>query len=155
MGAWPTNPPRNAEGDRPAQGRREGEAAFLPVTASDAPTPAGGYSQAVRLINPSEILFVSGQVPVDLDGKTPADFAGQCRLVWRNVVAQLRAGGFGLDDIAKVTTYLANRDDAEENGAIRREILGERAPALTVIIATIFDPAWLLEIEVVAAKGVS
>jgi 2-iminobutanoate/2-iminopropanoate deaminase len=26
------------------------------------------------------------------------------------------------------------------------------APALTVIIADIYDPAWLLEIEVVAAK---
>jgi 2-iminobutanoate/2-iminopropanoate deaminase len=30
-------------------------------------------------------------------------------------------------------------------------VLGERAPALTVIITGIYDEAWLLEIEAIAA----
>lgn len=51
----------------------------------------------------------------------------------------------------KVTTFLSDRAYAAENSAIRREILGAREPALTIIIAGIFDPAWLLEIEVIAA----
>jgi len=33
---------------------------------------------------------------------------------------------------------------------VRREALGERAPAMTVIIADIIDAAWLLEIEAMA-----
>jgi hypothetical protein len=34
---------------------------------------------------------------------------------------------------------------------LRQEILGDRSPALTIVIAGIFDSAWLLEIEAVAA----
>ena len=43
----------------------------------------------------------------------PAAFADQCRLVWRNVEAQLRAGGMGLADIVKVTTFLSDRAYAQ------------------------------------------
>jgi 2-iminobutanoate/2-iminopropanoate deaminase len=123
-----------------------------PVEAEQAPAASGGYAQAVRLADFDEILFVSGQIPVGRDGTVPQAFADQCRLVWRNVEAQLRAAGMGLADIVKVTTFLADRAYAAENGAIRQEVLAGLTPALTVIIAGIYDPAWLLEIEVVAAR---
>jgi 2-iminobutanoate/2-iminopropanoate deaminase len=123
-----------------------------PIHAPDAPQPAGGYAQAVRLTDFAELLFVSGQLPVDMDGAVPEAFADQCRLVWRNVEAQLRAAGMGLADIVKVTTFLSDRAYAAENSAIRREVLAGLTPALTIIIAGIYDPAWLLEIEVVAAR---
>jgi enamine deaminase RidA (YjgF/YER057c/UK114 family) len=127
--------------------------AVAPVNASDAPQAAGGYAQAVRVEGARELVFVSGQVPVDADGAVPAAFADQCRLVWRNVEAQLRAAGLGLADIVKVTTFLADRAYAQENSAIRQEVLAGLTPALTVIIAGIYDPAWRLEIEVIAARG--
>jgi hypothetical protein len=34
---------------------------------------------------------------------------------------------------------------------LRQEILGERSPALTIVIAGIYDSKWLLEIEAIAA----
>jgi 2-iminobutanoate/2-iminopropanoate deaminase len=123
-----------------------------PVHAPDAPAASGGYAQAVRLTDLEELLFVSGQIPLDTDGAVPAAFEDQCRLVWRNVEAQLRAAGMGLADIVKVTTFLADRTYAAENGAIRQEVLAGLTPALTIIIAGIYDPAWLLEIEIVAAR---
>ena len=46
---------------------------------------------------------------------------------------------------------LSDRKYNIENRAVRAEVLRDFAPALTVIIAGIFDEAWLLEIEVVAA----
>lgn len=122
------------------------------LEAPDAPSAAGIYAQAVRVEGARELLFVSGQIPVDVDGKVPAAFAGQCRLVWRNVEAQLRAGGLALADIVKVTTFLSDRAYAQENSAIRQEVLAGLTPALTIIIAGIYDPAWLLEIEVIAAR---
>jgi enamine deaminase RidA (YjgF/YER057c/UK114 family) len=125
---------------------------LTPVNAPDAPSPAGDYAQAVRLKDFEELLFVSGQIPVAADGAVPGAFAGQCRLVWRNVEAQLRAAGMGLADIVKVTTFLSDRAYAAENSAIRREVLADLTPALTVLIAGIYDPAWLLEIEVIAAR---
>jgi 2-iminobutanoate/2-iminopropanoate deaminase len=34
---------------------------------------------------------------------------------------------------------------------VRREVLKERTPAITIIVADIYDEAWLLEIEAIAA----
>lgn len=126
--------------------------ALVPVNAPDAPDPGGGYAQAVRLSDFDELVFVSGQIPVAVDGAVPEAFGEQCRLVWRNVEAQLVAAGMGLADIVKVTTYLADRAYAQENSVIRQAVLAGLTPALTIIIAGIYDPAWLLEIEVVAAR---
>ncbi len=120
------------------------------VNASDAPAAQGGYSQAVEFAGAARILHVSGQIPVGADGVVPPDFSSQARLVWKNVEAQLRAAGMSLDNLVKVTTFLSDRKYALENRAARAEILGDRKPALTVIIAGIFDEAWLLEIEAVA-----
>lgn len=122
------------------------------VNAPDARQPSGGYAQAVRLTDFEALVFVSGQIPVDADGAVPEGFGDQCRLVWRNVEAQLRATGLGLADVVKVTTFLADRAHAQENSAIRQEVLAGLTPALTILIAGIYDPAWLLEIEVVAAR---
>lgn len=121
------------------------------INAPDAPQPVGGYPQAVEVRGAGRFLFVSGQIPVTKDGMVPPDFAAQCRLVWANVEAQLRAAGLSLDNLVKVAIFLSDRKYALENRQIRREVLGERTPALTVIITGIFDEAWLLEIEALAA----
>lgn len=122
-----------------------------PIEAPDAPGVQGSYSQAVEVRGHERLLFVSGQIPETRSGEVPSHFDAQCRLVWRNVEAQLIAAGMTLDHLVKVTTYLSDRRWREANGAIRREVLGTRRPALTVVVADIYDEAWLLEIEVIAA----
>jgi enamine deaminase RidA (YjgF/YER057c/UK114 family) len=124
---------------------------FRASNALDAPPPSGGYSQAVETTGARRFLFVSGQVPVDADGIVPDAFEEQARLAWRNVERQLAAAGMDLAGIVKHTTYLARREGREANGRVRREILGDLEPALTVVIAGIFDESWLLEIEAIAA----
>jgi 2-iminobutanoate/2-iminopropanoate deaminase len=124
---------------------------LTPIDAATAPAPLGGYTNALQVDGASRLLFISGQIPATADGHTPADFESQCRLVWTNIHAALAAAGLGPANLVKVTTYLSNREHAAANGAIRRESLGDHRPALTVVIAKIFDPAWLLEIEAIAA----
>jgi 2-iminobutanoate/2-iminopropanoate deaminase len=126
--------------------------ALVPINAPVAPEPIGGYSQAVKVVDAQELLFVSGQIPVSREGVVPADFTSQCRMVWAHILAQLAEARMTVRNIVKVTTFLSDRRDADENGEIRRAVLGEHRPALTVIITGIFDPAWLVEIEAVAAK---
>ncbi len=121
------------------------------INAPDAPQTSGRYSQAVEISGAGRVLHVSGQIPVAADGRVPKAFADQAALVWRNIGAQLAAAGMTLADIVKVTTFLSDRRYAEENSAARRAALGDIAPALTVIICQIYDPDWLLEIEVTAA----
>jgi enamine deaminase RidA (YjgF/YER057c/UK114 family) len=56
-----------------------------------------------------------------------------------------------VSNLVKVTVFLSSRDYALSNREIRQEVLGSHAPALTVVIAGIFDEKWLLEIEATAA----
>jgi 2-iminobutanoate/2-iminopropanoate deaminase len=121
------------------------------INAPDAPQTSGRYSQAVEVLGATRTLYVSGQIPVSAAGEVPVAFADQARLVWANIAAQLAAADMSLVNIVKVTTFLSDRLHAEENSLVRRQVLGDLAPALTVIICGIYDPAWLLEIEAVAA----
>jgi enamine deaminase RidA (YjgF/YER057c/UK114 family) len=121
-----------------------------PIIAADAP-PARGYAQAMEVRDASRWLFVSGQVPVAADGTVPEGFEAQCRQAWANVLAQLRAAGMDLDNLVKVTIFLASRDGIAAYRQVRQEVLGDRIVALTAILPAIFDAAWLVEIEAVAA----
>jgi 2-iminobutanoate/2-iminopropanoate deaminase len=109
------------------------------------------YAQACLAEQPSRLLFISGQVPADAEGKVPARFDDQCRLAWRNVEAQLIAAGMKVTDLVKVTMFLSDRQYRAANAAVRKEVLGAHAPALTIIITGIYDEEWLLEIEAIAA----
>ena len=120
------------------------------LNAPDAADLATGYSQVVEISNATRTAFISGQIPMTKEGVVPKTFREQCLLVWRNIEAQLRAADMSLDNLVKVTIFLSDRRYNAENRAVRREVLGDRAPALTVIITGIFDEAWLLEIEAVA-----
>ena len=124
---------------------------LIPRDPSDAPEALGGYCQGLSVRGASELLFISGQIPQDRVGQVPPGFEDQCRMVWRNIVATLEAAALDVGQLVKVTTYLSSREYAATNSAVRREVLGDHRPALTVVVAEIFDPAWLLEIEAIAA----
>lgn len=121
------------------------------INAASAPQSAGGYSQAIEVVGAQRLLFVSGQIPEYATGEIPVDFSAQARLAWRNVLAQLEAAGMSMTNLVKVTMFLSSREFAMVNREIRGEVLGSHRPALTVVIADIFDDRWLLEIEAVAA----
>jgi enamine deaminase RidA (YjgF/YER057c/UK114 family) len=121
------------------------------IDAPDAVAPMSRYAQAMEVTVAARWLFVSGQIPVAPDGSLPEGFAAQARQAWANVEAQLRAASMGFEDLVKVTIFLADRADAVENRRVREEVLGGRRVALTAILPAIFDAAWLIEIEAVAA----
>ncbi|KRR24558.1 RidA family protein [Bradyrhizobium retamae] len=121
------------------------------INAETVTVPTTGYSQALEVSGHTRLLFVSGQIPLSVDGTVPEGFEAQCRLAWRNVEAQLKAAGMTLDNLVMHRTYLADRRYALLNRSVRNEVLGGRETALTVVIAGIFDEAWLLEVEAVAA----
>lgn len=121
-----------------------------PINATDAPAPAGGYAQAIEVRNANRTLYISGQIPVGTDGVVPSSFSDQARLAWQNLEAQLHAAGMTLDNLVKVTIFLASRGYAMENRVARKAAIGDRQIAMTVVIAGIFSEEWLLEIEGIA-----
>lgn len=127
------------------------EVGIQPINPSTLPEAIGNYTHGTLVTGARRMVFVSGQVPwADEQGKVPADFDSQCRLTWRNVLAVLADAGMGVRNLAKVTIYLSERRYREANGRIRKEVLGDHRPALTVIITDIYVEEWLLEIEAIA-----
>ena len=122
-----------------------------PLTGDGSPPVEGSYPQAVEVTGPTRWLYLSGQIPVAPDGSLAANFTDQCEQVWDNIETQLAAAGMTLDNLVKVTTFLSDRRYALENREVRVRRLAGRQPALTVIVTGIFDEAWLVEIEAVAA----
>jgi 2-iminobutanoate/2-iminopropanoate deaminase len=122
-----------------------------PLTGDGSPPVEGSYPQAVEVTGATRWLFLSGQIPVAPDGTLAADFRGQCDQVWSNVETQLVAAGMTMDNLVKVTTFLADRRHALENRAARLKWLDGRQPALTVIVTGLFEADWMVEIEAVAA----
>ena len=124
------------------------------VNAPDAPqTLHRRYTNALEVSGQGRTLYISGQIPTDADGVAPEDFEAQARLAWGNVEKQLTAAGMSLDDLVKVTVFLASYDLRDINAKVRWEVMGDRMVALSTVIAGPYDPAWKIEIEAIAVAG--
>ena len=114
--------------------------------------PTGrAYAQAHEVEAGARLLFVSGQVPEDDAGETPAAFEDQCRLVYANIARQLKAAGMDFSNLVKLTVFLSDRRYREAHAQVRMAVLGDLSPAITVVMTGIYEERWLLEIEAVAA----
>jgi 2-iminobutanoate/2-iminopropanoate deaminase len=115
------------------------------------PEPGNAFAHAVEVSGIQRLLFISGQVPEDADGNIPAEFPDQYRMAWKNVEARLRAADMTFDNLVKATIFLSDRRYVKESAGLRGQVLGERAPAITIILTGIYYEGWLLEIEAIAA----
>jgi reactive intermediate/imine deaminase len=113
------------------------------------PEPISHYTDAVRAGN---LLFVSGCVPVDRDGRlVGGDVVAQARQVFVNIGAVLEAGGVTFADIVKVTVYLTDIDDRALINPVREEVFGDVRPASTLVeVSALAIPGAKVEIEAVA-----
>ena len=113
----------------------------------------GGYSQALEIQPGARLMFTAGQVGLAPDGTTAEGFAAQADQTWANVLALLAEGGMGVDDIVKITGYIVGHENFPAYAAARKKALGGVRPASTaIIVPALALPAWLVEIEAVAAK---
>jgi enamine deaminase RidA (YjgF/YER057c/UK114 family) len=67
-------------------------------------------------------------------------------------VEVLAAAGLGVEHLVKVNTFLTDRKQLVTNRTIRRAMLGDHQPALTVVVVETVDSKWMLEIEAIAAE---
>ena len=117
------------------------------------PEPISHYTDAVEA---NGLLFVSGCIPVDGDGRRVGgdDVVAQARQVFANIGAVLEAAGVGFADVVKVTVYLLDIDDRPRINAVRQEVFGAARPASTLVeVRRLALPGARLEIEAVAHTG--
>ena len=112
------------------------------------PRPVPPYSPGIRLGN---LLFTSGAVGSDINGKVPEDIRAQTRNVFGNLKAVLAAAGSGLDKVLKVTVFLTDmRDFQAMNEVYRTYFSGDLPARSTVGVSALARPELHVEIEMVA-----
>jgi enamine deaminase RidA (YjgF/YER057c/UK114 family) len=124
------------------------------ISTSDAPKPFSRYSQAVEVAAGSRLVFVSGQVGARADGTLPESEEGEHEQAWANVLAILASEGLGTRDIVDVTAYVTGKAGVPIYRQVRDRMLEGAEPASTLlVISSLADPKWHVEIQVVAAAG--
>jgi enamine deaminase RidA (YjgF/YER057c/UK114 family) len=114
--------------------------------------PVVGFSRALVA---GGMVFVSGTAPVMPDGADPPEDAyGQARRCFEIITAALAEAGAGPEHVVRTRTFLVHAEDWEEVARAHAEVFGDVRPAATgVVVAALFDPRWLVEIEADALLG--
>ena len=128
------------------------------VNTNKAPQPIGAYSQAIRTA-PGELLFIAGQVAVDLDGNTVGigDVAAQTRQVFENIGGVLEGVGANFSNVVEFTTYVVGRDSVQGFIEGRTEVFptifpdGDYPPNTLLVIDGLVREEFLVEVSAVAA----
>ena len=122
------------------------------ITTANAPKPAGHYSQGCAH---GDLVFVSGQLPVSLEGKALADrsFEEQVRVALGNMLAIVEEAGSGRDRVLKVTAFIVGGENWPVFNRVYAELFGESRPARSVVPVPSLHHGCVVEIEAIAVRG--
>lgn len=121
------------------------------VKTQDAPVSDSPLSQAIVT---DDLIFVSGQVPVDPDtGEVVEGGIGpQTRQVMENVSAVLEAAGSSMDDVVKCQVFITDVDDFAGMNEVYAEYFGDPDPARSAIEVSDLAIDIAVEIEAIAER---
>lgn len=120
-----------------------------PVYPKDYVASKAPLSPAVRF---HHLVFVSGQVARDAEGKTPAGIKAQTELALRNLQAIVEAAGGSLSCVVRCGCYLTNMADFPGfNEVYRQFFCCDPLPARsTVQVSGLANPDFLVEVDAIA-----
>lgn len=122
------------------------------VTPSDIAPPFSRYAHGVVVAPDCRWLHVSGQVGVRPDGTIAEGAQAQLEQAFANLFAVLSDAGMGKRDLVKLTVLLTAADQVGLYREVRDRCLEGTVVASTLlIVAGLASPAFLVEIEAVAA----
>jgi enamine deaminase RidA (YjgF/YER057c/UK114 family) len=115
--------------------------------------PVFGFSRAVVV---GDRVLVAGTAPVPPGGAPPPpEPYRQARLCLELVGEALAEAGTSFDHVIRTRMYITDASHWPEVARAHGEVFAEIRPAATaVIVASLLDPAWLVEIEAEAVLPV-
>jgi len=111
------------------------------------------YNHYVRIDNPRSLIFLSGQLSRDNEGKLvgPGDMAEQTRQAIRNMDTVLKEAGATLENIVSIVVYTTDIRQFKEIVAARMEFFKTNLPTSTIVeVAHLADPGLLIEFQATA-----
>jgi 2-iminobutanoate/2-iminopropanoate deaminase len=120
------------------------------VSSPSAPTAIGPYSQAIKAGN---LLFVSGQVPIDpaTGNLVDGDIATQTHRVFQNIGEILKAAGTSFDAVVRSTVYLQDMNDFAKMNEVYGTYFSSPAPARATVQVARLPKDARVEIDVIAS----
>ena len=118
--------------------------------ALSAPT---GYTHIVEVTGPVKMIYISGQIAYDKDGKVvgAGDMKAQAEQVFKNLQAALGAAGATFADVVKMNSYITDMSKVQAVRDVRARYFKDATPASTFVeVKGLVRPELLLEIEVIA-----
>ncbi len=114
-----------------------------------------GYTYVVEATGPNRLIFIAGQLGLDLDNKLvggPGDFRAQAFKAFQNLKLALESAGASFKDVVKINNYLVDMSHIGIFREVRDEFLNMVAPpaSTTVAISQLARPGALFEIEAIA-----
>jgi enamine deaminase RidA (YjgF/YER057c/UK114 family) len=102
------------------------------------------------------LVFTAGACPLDGSGTTvaPGDVVAQAEAVMGNLRTALESAGAQLDDVVKITVYVASgeRSDLGAAWSVVHRWFGTHEPPATLLgVSVLGYPDQLVEVEAVAA----
>jgi 2-iminobutanoate/2-iminopropanoate deaminase len=124
------------------------------VHTDNAPKAIGPYSQAVRA---GDLLFCSGQIPIDpATGKLElfgGDAAKQARLVMQNLKAVLEAEGLSFKHVVRTTIYLSSMEHFAAVNEVYASYFDAYRPARASVEVARLPKDVSVEIDAIAWAG--
>jgi enamine deaminase RidA (YjgF/YER057c/UK114 family) len=108
-----------------------------------------GFARGVRV---GDRIEIAGTAPIPPAGEPVAATAYEqmlrCGGIAVDALAEL---GATVDEVVRTRMFITDAAEADEIGRAHREIFGSATPAATmVVVASLLEPAWKVEIEVEA-----
>ena len=103
--------------------------------------PIIGFSRAVRI---GKVVHVAGTGPVGAEDLSPAE---QTRVVLKIIEAALLQAGAKFEHVYRTRMFIAHLEDWEDIGRAHGEVFAEIRPAATMVVASLLNPKWRVEIE--------
>jgi 2-iminobutanoate/2-iminopropanoate deaminase len=119
------------------------------ISAPNTPPAIGPYSPAIKAGN---LVFVSGQVPIDPATGTmvDGDIGAQTEQVMRNLGALLQAAGAGFEHVVRTTVFLADMNDFAAMNAVYGKYLVDPPPARATVQVSRLPRDARVEIDLIA-----
>jgi 2-iminobutanoate/2-iminopropanoate deaminase len=114
-----------------------------------------GYSNVVEATGPNRLIFIAGQLGLDMENKlvgAPGDFRAQAEKAVENLELALADAGATLKDVVKINNYLVDMSHLSIFREVRDKHFNMSAPpaSTTVAISQLARPGALFEVEAIA-----
>ena len=119
------------------------------ITTPDAPPPIGPYCQG-NIAGP--YIFTAEEGGSRPDGTLPKTIEEQTDQVINNLEAILKAGDASLDDVTKVTVYLASLSDFQAMNGVYAKRFRQPYPVRSILQTALPEPGALVAMDAIALR---